>query len=100
MVRAANRYAYCSGDPVNRVDPDGHAWWNWVVAGIGLVMGAIAVVVTAGTAAPAVGAAYSFARCRCEYCRCCGRRCRGSGHHIHCRSRIGGSGSGGSHCPG
>ncbi len=54
-----NRYAYCSGDPVNRVDPDGHAWWNWVVAGIGLVMGAIAVVVTAGTAAPAVGAAYT-----------------------------------------
>ena len=54
-----NRYAYCSGDPVNRVDPDGHAWWNWVVAGIGLVLGAVAVVATAGTAAPAIGAAYT-----------------------------------------
>lgn len=54
-----NRYAYCSGDPVNRVDPDGHAWWNWVVAGVGLVLGAVAVAVTAGVAAPAVGAAYT-----------------------------------------
>lgn len=27
-----NRYAYCGGDPVNRVDPDGQAWWPWQVA--------------------------------------------------------------------
>ncbi|WP_397457346.1 RHS repeat-associated core domain-containing protein, partial [Pseudomonas versuta] len=21
-----NGYAYCAGDPVNRIDPSGHAW--------------------------------------------------------------------------
>lgn len=25
-----NRYAYCSGDPVGRVDPNGHSWLGWV----------------------------------------------------------------------
>lgn len=25
-----NRYAYCEGDPVNRVDPSGMVWSNWV----------------------------------------------------------------------
>ena len=54
-----SRYAYCSGDPVNRIDPDGHSWWTWVVGAVGLVLGAAAVILSAGTAAPAVGAAYS-----------------------------------------
>jgi RHS repeat-associated protein len=31
-----NRYAYCSGDPVNRIDPSGHAWLNWLGASLGL----------------------------------------------------------------
>ncbi|WP_192938621.1 RHS repeat domain-containing protein [Pseudomonas putida] len=51
-----NAYAYCGGDPVNRIDPDGHAWWNWLVAGIGLVLGAVATVASFGAAAPAVAA--------------------------------------------
>ncbi|MGV2834652.1 RHS repeat-associated core domain-containing protein [Pseudomonas shirazensis] len=51
-----NPYTYCGGDPVNRIDPDGHAWWNWLVAGIGLVLGAVAVVASFGAAAPAVTA--------------------------------------------
>ncbi|WP_411565073.1 RHS repeat-associated core domain-containing protein [Pseudomonas shirazensis] len=51
-----NPYAYCGGDPVNRIDPDGHAWWKWLVAGVGLVLGAVAVVASFGTAAPAVAA--------------------------------------------
>lgn len=25
-----NRYAYCAGDPVNRVDPSGSSWWTWL----------------------------------------------------------------------
>jgi RHS repeat-associated protein len=28
-----NRYAYCGCDPVNRIDPSGSAWWNWLTAG-------------------------------------------------------------------
>ncbi|RMO19842.1 hypothetical protein ALQ47_02580 [Pseudomonas cichorii] len=43
-----NPYAYCLGDPVNYVDPDGHMpWW------VGLVAGIAATVLTAGIAAPA-----------------------------------------------
>uniref|UniRef100_UPI00046405A1 RHS repeat-associated core domain-containing protein n=1 Tax=Pseudomonas syringae TaxID=317 RepID=UPI00046405A1 len=42
-----NAYAYCVGDPVNYLDPDGHIpWW------VGLVAGVAATVVTAGIAAP------------------------------------------------
>ncbi|MFK3775667.1 RHS repeat-associated core domain-containing protein, partial [Pseudomonas sp. NPDC089406] len=51
-----NPYAYCSGDPVNRVDPDGHSWFTWV--GIGL--GVLGTALTLGALAPAfavVGAA-------------------------------------------
>ena len=31
-----NRYAYCGGDPINRVDPSGHSWLNWMGALLGL----------------------------------------------------------------
>ena len=27
-----NRYAYCGGDPINRVDRSGHSWWAWLAA--------------------------------------------------------------------
>lgn len=46
-----NPYAYCVGDPVNYVDPDGHIpWW------VGLVAGIAATVLTAGIAAPVTAA--------------------------------------------
>lgn len=54
-----NAYAYCSGDPVNRIDPDGHAWWKWVVAGIGTALGVIGTVATLGAAAPAFAAFFA-----------------------------------------
>lgn len=25
-----NRYAYCNGDPIGRIDPGGHSWLSWV----------------------------------------------------------------------
>jgi RHS repeat-associated protein len=31
-----NRYAYCGGDPVNRVDPSGNAWAAWIGAALGM----------------------------------------------------------------
>ncbi len=46
-----NAYAYCLGDPVNRVDPTGHLPW-WASLGAGLA----ATVLTAGFAGPALAA--------------------------------------------
>ena len=51
-VGGLNPYAYCLGDPVNRVDPTGH--WSWQsILGIALsVVGIIASVATFGAATP------------------------------------------------
>jgi RHS repeat-associated protein len=31
-VYTENRYAYCESDPVNRIDPTGHSWVDWLFA--------------------------------------------------------------------
>ncbi|MGE8177959.1 RHS repeat domain-containing protein [Pseudomonas fluorescens] len=49
-----NRYAYCGGDPVNRVDPNGHSFWSWFLAGVGIALGVIGTVATFGALAGAV----------------------------------------------
>lgn len=47
-----NAYAYCLGDPVNRVDPTGHVSWQ-SIAGIALgFLGIAASVLTLGAATP------------------------------------------------
>ncbi|WP_085655752.1 MULTISPECIES: RHS repeat domain-containing protein [unclassified Pseudomonas] len=47
-----NAYAYCLGDPVNRVDPTGHISWQSIL-GIGMgVLGIVASVLTMGAATP------------------------------------------------
>lgn len=51
-----NAYAYCGGDPVNRIDPDGHSWQTWAVAGVGLALAAIATAVSLGAASGAIAA--------------------------------------------
>lgn len=56
-----NAYAYCLGDPVNRVDPTGHISWQSIL-GIGLsVLGIVASVLTMGTASPWAVAALGLA---------------------------------------
>ncbi|MEV6978547.1 RHS repeat-associated core domain-containing protein [Kitasatospora sp. NPDC093806] len=59
-----NPYAYCAGDPVNRVDPSGHlSWMAWLGIGLGVAGLALAVVtggmaiVAAGGVMAAIGAA-------------------------------------------
>jgi len=51
-----NPYAYCAGDPVNRIDPSGHGWLTWLAAGIGIGLAVIGTVATLGAAAPAFAA--------------------------------------------
>lgn len=51
-----NPYAWCGGDPVNRMDPDGHSWQTWVLTGVGLALGAAATAASFGSAAPALAA--------------------------------------------
>jgi RHS repeat-associated protein len=53
-VGGINPYVYCAGDPVNRIDPDGHNWVAWTVAALGLAAGALATLASAGSAAPAL----------------------------------------------
>lgn len=56
-----NRYAYCGGDPVTRIDPGGDSWMDWALTAITIGASAVATVITAGAAAatfmPAVMAA-------------------------------------------
>ncbi|TDV55760.1 RHS repeat-associated protein [Pseudomonas graminis] len=51
-----NPYVYCAGDPVNRIDPSGHGWLTWLVAGIGIGLGVVGTIATFGAAAPAFAA--------------------------------------------
>lgn len=60
-VGGLNRYAYCGGDPIQRIDPSGNSWLDWLTSGLGLVgaiagtvMSAIAFVGSVGLATPAI----------------------------------------------
>lgn len=52
-----NRYAYCAGDPINRIDPTGSAWWDWLGLALGAIGAAVAVVATGGALLGVVAAA-------------------------------------------
>ena len=52
-----NRYAYCGGDPVNRVDPGGNSWLPILFSALGLVAAIVGAVASAGALAGAIGTA-------------------------------------------
>jgi len=52
-----NRYAYCGGDPINRIDPTGGSFWDYLGAALGIVGAAIGVAATGGALLGVLGAA-------------------------------------------
>jgi len=52
-----NRYAYCGGDPVNRVDPSGNSWLPIFFSALGLAAAFLGAVASAGALSGAVAAA-------------------------------------------
>lgn len=52
-----NRYAYAGADPMNRIDPSGGSWWEWALAGLGLVAAVAGAIASGGALAGLTGAA-------------------------------------------
>jgi len=45
-----NLYMYCGNNPVMRVDPNGTAWWNWLIIGVQALAGIVACLIPGGQA--------------------------------------------------
>lgn len=55
-----NRYAYCGGDPVNRIDPSGNAWTDWLMAGLAVGLSVLGTIFSGGALLGTIAAAGSL----------------------------------------
>ncbi len=52
-INGLNLYAYCGNNPVMAVDPNGNAWWHWLLGAVAAVaIVALVTVATGGAALP------------------------------------------------
>ncbi|MDE6442405.1 MAG: RHS repeat-associated core domain-containing protein [Clostridia bacterium] len=56
-INGLNLFAYCGNNPVMNVDPEGTAWWHWLLGGLAVVALTIVTAGVAGAAAFAIGSA-------------------------------------------
>ena len=54
-----NPYAWCAGDPVNRVDPDGHSWTDYILPVAGIAVAVVSVIAGLIATMPVAGALIS-----------------------------------------
>ena len=48
FLLSLNLYTYCGNDPINHIDPSGHAWWHWALAATLVAACAVATIATCG----------------------------------------------------
>ena len=53
-IYEVNLFAYCDNNPVNRIDPNGNAWYHWSLGAFVVGVFAAATVITCGGFAAAV----------------------------------------------
>ncbi|HEX3016258.1 MAG TPA: RHS repeat-associated core domain-containing protein, partial [Caproicibacter sp.] len=53
----SNLFAYCGNNPISRIDPDGHSWWDVAIACLAVAVVCAAVAVAAPVVATVTGIA-------------------------------------------